>query len=54
MSRSSASIVIRRPVSEVFAYMDDVSREIEWQPNLQFAEKHPEGPHQPTDIRVGV
>ena len=44
MSRSSASIVIRRPVSEVFAYMDDVSREIEWQPNLQFAKKHPEGP----------
>ena len=44
MSRSSASIVIRRPVSEVFAYMDDVSREIEWQPNLQLAEKHPEGP----------
>jgi hypothetical protein len=23
--------------------LDDVSGEIEWQPNLQFARKHPEG-----------
>lgn len=44
MSRQSASIVIRRPPEEVYAYMDDVSREKEWQPNLQFAERDPPGP----------
>lgn len=44
MNRPSASIVIRRPIAEVFAYMDDVSREKEWQPNLRSAEKSPAGP----------
>ncbi len=44
MSRQSASIVIRRPPDEVFAYMDDVAREHEWQPNLRSAEQVPPGP----------
>ena len=43
MSRQSASIVIRRPAAEVFAYMDDISREHEWQPNLLSAEQDPPG-----------
>jgi uncharacterized membrane protein len=44
VSRQSASIVIRRPPDEVFDYMDDVSREHEWQPNLRSAEQVPQGP----------
>jgi uncharacterized protein YndB with AHSA1/START domain len=44
MSRQSASIVIARSPDEVFAYMDDVSREVEWQPNLRSAEQDPPGP----------
>ena len=44
MSRQSASIVIRRPPDEVFDYVDDVSREHEWQPNLRSAEQVPQGP----------
>ncbi|UCF20404.1 MAG: SRPBCC family protein [Gemmatimonadota bacterium] len=35
------SIVIRRPVEEVFHYMQDISREHEWQPNLREAEQTP-------------
>lgn len=39
--------LVRRPVSEVFAYMDDVSREREWQPGIREAWKEPPGP---TDV----
>ena len=38
------SIVVRRPRNEVFAYMDDIDREHEWQPHLVQAEQSPEGP----------
>ena len=44
MTRQAKSIVIRRPVEEVFAYMDDVQREPEWQPQLNEAEQIPAGP----------
>jgi carbon monoxide dehydrogenase subunit G len=44
MSRQSASTVIDREPQEVFDYMDDISREREWQPSLQSAEQHPPGP----------
>jgi uncharacterized membrane protein len=44
MSRQSASIEIDRPAIEVFAYMDDIHLEREWQPNLQSAEQDPPGP----------
>jgi carbon monoxide dehydrogenase subunit G len=36
-------VFIERPASAVFAYMDDVSREHEWQPNIQDARKDPPG-----------
>ena len=36
--------MIRRPVEDVFRYMDDVAREPEWQPNLVAAWKEPQGP----------
>ena len=39
----SDSIFIQRAVEDVFAYMDDVSREHEWQPNLRAAEQEPPG-----------
>lgn len=35
--------VINRPREEVFDYMQDISREHEWQPNLREAEQIPEG-----------
>ena len=38
------SVVIRRPLDEVFTYMNDVSRETEWQPQLREAEQIPPGP----------
>ncbi len=38
------SIVIERPLDDVFAYMDDVEREREWQPNLRKATREPDGP----------
>ena len=41
--RYSDSILILRPVSDVFAYMDDVSYEHEWQPALRGAEQEPPG-----------
>jgi hypothetical protein len=44
MIRQSATIVIRCPLAEVFADMDDVSREHEWQPNLRSAKQDPPGP----------
>ncbi len=43
------SIVIARTPGDVFAYMDDVSREREWQPNLRSASREPDGP-----TRVGT
>lgn len=42
--RYSDSIFIQRALEDVFAYMDDVSREHEWQPNLRSAEQEPPGP----------
>ena len=36
------SIVIHRPIAEVFAYMDDIDREHEWQPYLVRWEKSTE------------
>lgn len=44
MTRQTASIYIRRPPSQVYQYMDDVSREGEWQPNLRSASQDPHGP----------
>lgn len=44
MPRKEVSIVIQRPLEEVFAYMDDVSHEPEWQPQLIEAEQTPPGP----------
>lgn len=37
------SIVIRRSVEDVFAYMQDITKEHEWQPNLREAGQTPEG-----------
>ncbi len=44
MPRQAMSIVVRLPLAEVFAYMDDVSREPEWQPQIIEAEQIPDGP----------
>lgn len=44
MARHEQSIVIGRPVAEVFAYMDDVEREHEWQSKLVEASQSPPGP----------
>lgn len=44
MPSHEASIEIRRPLAEVYAYMDDISREREWQPQLIEAEQSPPGP----------
>ena len=41
--RHSDSIFIQRAVADVFAYMDDVRLEHEWQPNLRDAEQEPPG-----------
>ena len=49
MSRQSASIVIECAPAEVFSYVDDVTREHEWQPNLESAEQEPAG-----ETRVGT
>lgn len=43
MARYQQSIVIDRPVNEVFAYMDDISREHEWQSQLVEADQTPAG-----------
>ena len=37
------TIVIRRPVADVFQFMQDLQREHEWQPNLLKASQDPEG-----------
>ena len=44
MATRAVSIEIRRQVEEVFAYMNDVARETEWQPQLIEAEQIPPGP----------
>lgn len=44
MAGQSVTILISRPPDEVFAFMDDVGREHEWQPNLRSATKEPPGP----------
>jgi len=44
MARCAKSIVINRPVDDVFEYMNDVRREPEWQPQLIEAEQSPAGP----------
>jgi len=36
------SIIINRPVEEIFAYMDDINREHEWQPYLKKWEQTPD------------
>jgi carbon monoxide dehydrogenase subunit G len=38
------AVVIASPVSRVFAYMDDVTREREWQPGIVEASQEPPGP----------
>lgn len=43
MAIHQKSILIARPLEEVFAYMDDVSLEHEWQPQLLEAEQTPPG-----------
>ncbi len=37
------SVVIERPVEDVFSYMDDIEREPEWQPNLREVAQSPAG-----------
>lgn len=44
MAPRALSVVIRRPLAEVFEYMNDVSREHEWQPHLMEAIQEPAGP----------
>ena len=41
--RFEHQVVIASPVSRVFSYMDDVSREREWQPSVVEAHKDPPG-----------
>lgn len=42
--RFEHEIIIQRPIADVFSYMDDVSREREWQPGILDARKDPSGP----------
>ena len=44
MPKHEQSVVIARPIDDVFSYMNDVSREHEWQPQLLEAEQIPPGP----------
>lgn len=44
MPRITETVTIRRPRSEVAAYMDDIDREKEWQPSLLEADQTPAGP----------
>jgi hypothetical protein len=44
MPATTERILIRRPRLEVAAYMDDVTRESEWQPALLEASQDPPGP----------
>ena len=43
MSENRYSIIIERPVEEVFEYMDNVALEIEWQPAIKAARAEPSG-----------
>ncbi len=43
MPRHEQSIVIRRTITDVFDFMDDTSREMEWQSQLIEAEQSPPG-----------
>ncbi len=43
MIKYEYSVVIGRPVEAVFAYMQDIEREREWQPNLREASQTPQG-----------
>jgi uncharacterized membrane protein len=47
MPRITESITIRRPRADVARYMDDVTREREWQPALLDASQEPAGPSAP-------
>lgn len=49
MDRQELSVFIARIPEEVFAYVDDIEREPEWQPNLREVEQTPAGP-----TRVGT
>jgi uncharacterized membrane protein len=49
MPRYSTSVVVRREPEDVYSYMDDVSREREWQPGLVSARQDP-----PPPTRVGT
>lgn len=44
MPRREESVFVARPVEEVFAYMEDIGHEPEWQPHLVEAEQTPPGP----------
>ena len=43
MLKYEYSITIKVPVEDVFAYMQDIEREREWQPNLREASQLTEG-----------
>lgn len=43
MPRHEEAVDIARPIGEVYAYMGDISREHEWQPQLVEAEQIPPG-----------
>jgi hypothetical protein len=44
MSSHEESVIIRRSIGDVFAYMGDITREREWQSNLVEASQDPPGP----------
>jgi uncharacterized membrane protein len=44
LSAKPVTVVIERPVADVFSYMNDIAREPEWQPQLREAEQLPPGP----------
>lgn len=43
MTTHESSVFIRRPIEDVFAYMDDIEREVEWQSSLTEASQTPPG-----------
>ena len=51
MARIEESIVIDRPVADVFAYMDDIHREREWQPAIRSVEQTPPGAQRVGTVR---
>ena len=44
MEAQEFSVVIQRPLSEVFAYLDNIDEEMTWQPNPREVEQIPPGP----------